>query len=75
MTPETGSTQLTTARELSGLDALEQQRGGEPSVLSRLWSMLWPKVVAVSIALLLWQVVVWSGWRPRCAGPPSASAS
>jgi len=30
----------------------------------RLWSSLWPKLVAVAIALGVWQVVVWSGWQP-----------
>jgi NitT/TauT family transport system permease protein len=25
---------------------------------------LWPKLVAVALALATWQVVVWSGWRP-----------
>jgi len=69
VTPGTGSTRATTARELSGLDALEQHVGGDPSWASRLWSGLWPKVAAVSIALALWQVVVWSGWRPSYALP------
>ena len=30
----------------------------------RVWSSLWPKLVAVALALGLWQVVVWSGWKP-----------
>jgi len=30
----------------------------------RAWSSLWPKLVAIALALGLWQVVVWSGWRP-----------
>ena len=30
----------------------------------------WPKVAAVAIALLgLWQLVVWSGWRPEYVLP------
>jgi NitT/TauT family transport system permease protein len=28
------------------------------------WSGLWPKLLAVALALAAWQVVVWSGWRP-----------
>ena len=28
------------------------------------WAGLWPKLVAVALALATWQVVVWSGWRP-----------
>lgn len=30
----------------------------------RAWASLWPKLVAVALALGLWQVVVWSGWKP-----------
>jgi NitT/TauT family transport system permease protein len=30
----------------------------------RLWSGLWPQLVAFALALVAWQVVVWSGWRP-----------
>lgn len=31
---------------------------------TRLWSSLWPKLVAVALALGLWQIVMWSGWQP-----------
>ncbi len=30
----------------------------------RLWSGLWPQLVALALAVAVWQVVVWSGWRP-----------
>src|SRR5712692_12911 len=30
----------------------------------RFWSGLWPKLVAIFLAVAVWQVVVWSGWRP-----------
>lgn len=54
-----------TRAALAGLDALEL--GGEPAVAlsARVWSALWPKLAAVGIALLLWQAVVWSGWKPE----------
>jgi len=29
----------------------------------RMWLATWPKVAAIALALLVWQVVVWSGWR------------
>lgn len=32
--------------------------------LIRIWSGLWPQLLAFVVALALWQVVVWSGWRP-----------
>jgi NitT/TauT family transport system permease protein len=35
----------------------------------RVWSSLWPKLVAAAIALGIWQIVVWSGWRPALPGP------
>lgn len=36
---------------------------------ARLWSSVWPKVGAVLLALLIWQVVVWLGWKPESALP------
>lgn len=35
----------------------------------RLWSNVWPKLVAIAIALGLWEVVVLSGWQPDYALP------
>src|SRR5712692_1914590 len=35
----------------------------------RVWSSLWPKLVAVALALGLWQAVVWSGWQRDCVLP------
>ena len=54
---------------LAGLDALEQHVATRPSRARRLWSQTWPKLAAVAIAVGLWQVVVWSGWRPSYALP------
>ncbi|HEY0831165.1 MAG TPA: ABC transporter permease [Candidatus Dormibacteraeota bacterium] len=34
-----------------------------------LWSSLWPKLGAVLVALVIWQLVVWSGWKPESALP------
>lgn len=30
---------------------------------ARAWAALWPKLAAVALLLLAWQVVVWTGWR------------
>jgi NitT/TauT family transport system permease protein len=49
--------------ELAGLDALEQDQSDLRSNPRRIWSALWPKVTAIGLALFLWQVVVWTGWR------------
>lgn len=50
--------------ELSGLDALELYVPPRRSRTSRIWAATWPKLGAIAIALLLWQIVVWSGWKP-----------
>ncbi len=36
-----------------------------PSLARRFWSATWPKVAAIGLAIFLWQVVVWSGWKPE----------
>lgn len=37
----------------------ERQQG-----LRRVWSWLWPKLAALGLFIAIWQVVVWTGWRP-----------
>jgi len=53
------------ARELSGLDALELAGARRDGGLARLGRGLWPKLLALAIAVLVWQLVVWSGWKPE----------
>lgn len=36
---------------------------------ARIWSGLWPKLGAVLLTVIIWQLVVWSGWRPETALP------
>ena len=55
--------------ELAGLDALELAVPARRSRASRLWAATWPKLGAIAIALLLWQIVVWSGWKPEYVLP------
>lgn len=55
--------------ELSGLDALDMVLPPRPNPLTRIWASLWPKLLAVAIALGIWQVVVWSGWKPEYVLP------
>jgi len=50
---------------LSGLDALEVPVAWRRSLGARLWSNLWPKLVAAGLFLLIWQAVVWTGWKPN----------
>ena len=30
-----------------------------------MWRAAWPKLAAIALALAIWQVVVWTGWRPE----------
>lgn len=36
------------------------------------WAWLWPKGLAIVLVLAVWQVVVWSGWRPIYVLPSPA---
>ena len=56
-------------QQLSGLDALELAPAPRAEWVARLWSAVWPKLLAVAIALFLWQCVVWSGWKPEYVLP------
>jgi NitT/TauT family transport system permease protein len=58
------------ATELSGLDALEIHDAGPRRGW---WAHVWPKVAAVAIAVALWQLVVWSRWKPDYALPGPAT--
>jgi len=55
--------------ELAGLDALELGDDRRRSGARRLWSATWPKATAVVIALAVWQIVVWSHWKPSYVLP------
>jgi len=41
------------------LEVIERAHGAR-----RVWSWLWPKLAALALFIGIWQVVVWSGWRP-----------
>jgi NitT/TauT family transport system permease protein len=70
MPPITEADEQQLDRELSGLDALELAPAPRAEWASRLWAATWPKLLAVAIALLLWQLVVWSGWKKPWQLPP-----
>src|SRR5712664_4638170 len=52
------------APDLSSVDIVETPGRTRRLPLQRLWAGLWPKLAAVGLILGLWQVVVWSGWKP-----------
>jgi NitT/TauT family transport system permease protein len=51
--------------ELAGLDALDTALDARRGAGARMWSATWPKMAAVALFHLLWQLVVWSGWKPE----------
>ena len=51
--------------QLAGLDHLDVDLPPAPSRLRRIWSATWPKLAAALIGLGIWQLVVWSGWKPQ----------
>ncbi|MBU2670901.1 ABC transporter permease [Actinoplanes bogorensis] len=53
------------ANEVAGLDALELgPKQVRPNPGKRIWKSTWPKLAAIAIVLLVWQIVVWSEWKP-----------
>jgi NitT/TauT family transport system permease protein len=57
------------AEEIAGLDALEAHLGTHPGRARQIWTMVWPKLAAIAIALLAWQGLVWAEWRPPYVFP------
>jgi NitT/TauT family transport system permease protein len=59
--------------DLAGLDALELAAKTQTSRLARVWRATWPKLGAIAIFFGIWQLVVWSGWRPTYLLPPPSA--
>jgi len=58
------------ADRVTGLDSLELGGSGGTSQLGRrVWRSTWPKLLAIAIALLVWQLVAVSGWKPSWVLP------
>jgi NitT/TauT family transport system permease protein len=60
--------------ELAGLDLLELAGDAGNSTGQRIWKATWPKVAAVALGIGVWQLVVWSGWKPEFALAPPRDA-
>ncbi|KAB1931807.1 ABC transporter permease [Micromonospora sp. ALFpr18c] len=70
MASDTLTSSARTDAQISGLDALEiAGRDKEVSRGARIWAGTWPKLAALAIAILAWQLVVWSGWKPPYSLP------
>ncbi len=55
--------------ELAGLDALDILVAPGPRRVARIWTAAWPKLGALVVALFVWQLVVWSGWKAEYVLP------
>lgn len=49
---------------LSGLDALEVPVQSRPAIGARIWRSVWPKLLALAVVLIVWQLVYASEWKP-----------
>ena len=57
----------------AGLDALDEAgRPARDRLPRRAWRATWPKLVAIGLILLVWQVAVWSHWKPYILQSPTA---
>ncbi len=50
--------------DIAGLDALDVSSTGAPRLGTRAWKAVWPKASALALAVFIWQLVVWSRWKP-----------
>lgn len=64
----------TTDEELAGLDALDAPVGARRTGRA-VWSGLWPKLAAIALSVGIWQVVVWTGWKPTYVLPGPATVA
>jgi NitT/TauT family transport system permease protein len=46
---------------------------GAPGVARKVWDAVWPKLLAVALAVAIWQVTVWSGWKEEYLLPSPAT--
>ena len=58
--------------EIEGLDALDVPIVEPERRLRAAWNAVWPKLTAVGIVLAIWQLVVYTGWRPPYVLPGPA---
>lgn len=72
LTPRAPSAELLAA-EVSGLDNLELVPSRHIALARRIVAALAPRTAAVAMALLLWELVVLSGWRPSYLLPDPAT--
>jgi NitT/TauT family transport system permease protein len=61
---------------LLGLDALDQlppERRGSHRVAERIWSGTWPKLAAIALVLIVWELLYLGGWKHFIFPGPAAT--
>jgi len=62
------------ANRITGLDALELGPKGDRGTRGRrIWRSTWPKLLAIAIVVLVWQIVVWAQWKTEYVLPGPAT--
>ena len=56
--------------ELAGIDNLELPISARQSLPWRIWRGTWPLLAAIGVVIVIWQLVVFVGWRPPHVLPP-----
>jgi NitT/TauT family transport system permease protein len=59
--------------DLRGLDALDIPVVDAIGRAQRVWSAVWPKLLAIALVLVAWQLLVWSRWRSTDVIPGPAT--
>jgi NitT/TauT family transport system permease protein len=62
-------------RSISGLDSLElsaaQADRGPGRIVRAAWASLWPKLLAIALVLIIWQLVHLTGWKQNVVKGPT----
>ena len=51
------------------MEPQQARAAGARTTAHKIWSALWPKLLAIAIVIVVWQLVYWSGWKPPYALP------
>ena len=64
----------TIVRDLAGLDALESRVTTRLPWPRRAWRATWPKLIALGLIVVAWEIAVWTHWKPFILQTPRAVA-
>lgn len=63
--------------EIAGLDALDaldtQLADGKGNRPGRIWAAVWPKLAAIGMFILAWQILAWTGWKEAVIRSPGTA--